>query len=361
MLQRAKSFMERHERRLSVGAFALGFLWDYLTLTRIDRLYDNVVLISYLAISLLAIIALSAYGTGRLRGAVGQRTVRTLRFLLPFAFGGLFSGFLIFYSQSGVALASAPFLLVLGAFFVGNELLKKHYERFIFQMTVFFVALFAYSALIIPVLLDRIGAGVFVISGITSLVVFFAVLHMVKRVAREEVERGRRTLVPIVAIVFVTFNLLYFNNMIPPVPLSLREIGVYHEVSRLRTGEYLVSYEKPRWYELGRETSKVFHSSSGEPIYALSSIYAPTGLSTSVVHRWSRYDEREDKFISVTAVPFIISGGRREGFRGYTLKENITEGTWRVDVETERGQTIGRLVFTVERAFLSPSLETKVR
>ena len=324
-----------------MGAFALGFVWDYLTLTRIDRLYDNVVLVSYLAISLVAIIALSAHGTGRLQGALGRRAVRTLRFLLPFAFGGLFSGFLIFYSQSGVALASAPFLLVLGAFFVGNELLKKHYERFIFQMTVFFVALFAYSALVIPILLDRIGAGVFIVSGIASLAIFFAVLRIVKRVAKEEVERGHRTLVPIVAIVFVTFNLLYFNNMIPPVPLSLREIGVYHDVSRLRTGEYLVSYEKPRWHELGRETSKVFHYTEGEPVYALSSIYAPTGLSTSVVHRWSRYDEEKNEFVSMNAVPFIISGGRREGFRGYTLKENISEGVWRVDVP--------------------PSLETEVR
>jgi len=187
------------------------------------------------------------------------------------------------------------------------------------------------------------------------------VLRIMKRVASEEVERGRRTLVPIVAIVFVTFNFLYFNNMIPPVPLSLREIGVYHEVSRLRTGEYLVSYEKPRWFELGRETSKFFHYAPDESIFALSSIYAPTGLSTSVVHRWSRYDEEKSRFISMNAVPFIISGGRREGFRGYTLKENITEGKWRVDVETARGQTIGRFVFVVERAFLPPSLETEVR
>lgn len=353
--------MGRHGRRLSIGAFLLGFFLDYLTLTRVDRLFDNLVLLSYLLLVLLGIVVTNAHVTGRIQGLFGKQSVETFRFLLPFSFGGLFSGLLVFYSKSGAILASAPFLLILVGFLVGNELLKKHYERFLFQLTVFYVALFAYTALVLPVLVESIGPSVFIMSGLLSLAFFALTIRVLRFVARDVVERSVRSLVPIVAIVFITFNILYFNGMIPPVPLSLTEAGVYHSVTRLRSGGYGLSYEEPHWWEFGYATAKTYRQSAGEPAYAWSSIYAPTGLSTAIVHRWYRYDEETRKFIDITAIPFVISGGRQEGFRGYSMKQNLTAGRWRVDVETERGQVIGRFFFTVELVSSPPALTQTLR
>lgn len=360
MLERARTFLERHEKRLSVSAFLLGFLIDSLTLTRIDRLFDNLVLVSYLLAAFAGIVILNAHGAGRFRRPLLERGVNLVRFLLPFAFGGLFSGFLIFYSRSGPVLASAPFLLVLALFFFGNELWKKHYERFIFQLTVFFVVLFAYAALVVPVLMGRIGAGIFLLSGLLSLGVFFLLFLLLKKVAPEEAAKGRRTLIPVIVIISIIFNFLYFNNMIPPIPLSIKEVGIYQSVSRTRSGEYVLTFEPPRWFEFGRATSKTVHW-SGRPLYAWSSVYAPTRFDTSVVHRWSKYDEDAGKWQSINAIPFTISGGRLEGFRGYSIKENVTLGKWRVDVETAQGQLIGRIVFTVEAAAILPPVVTETR
>lgn len=39
---------------------------------------------------------------------------------------------------------------------------------------------------------------------------------------------------------------------------------------------------------------------------------------------------------------------RNEGFRGFTKKENIFPGKWRVDIKTERDQVVGRVRFDVE-------------
>lgn len=361
MLERTKSFLERHERRLSISAFLGGFLWDSLTLTRIDRLYENLMLGAYLLIAFAGIVLLNAHGAGRLRGAVLLRGVRLIRFALPFAFGGLFSGFLIFYSRSGTVLASAPFLFALLVFFLGNELWKKHYERFTFQMSVFFVALFSYITLVVPVFVKHIGTGVFVGSGILALVVFFLLLRAISFVSREEVERSRRTLIPIIVIIFITFNFLYFNNMIPPIPLALKESGVYHSISRAKNGSYTLSYEHPTWYDLGRQTSKVFHRAPGEQVYAWSSIYAPTEFDTSVVHRWSRFDEATEAWVNEGAIPFSISGGRLEGFRGYSVKSNLKAGKWRVDVETPRGAVIGRMSFTIVDSNIAPLLTIETR
>jgi len=356
MLEHTKSFLAANEKRLSVLAFFVGFLWDTLTLTRVDRLYDNLVLLGYLVISFWSIVFINAHSTGRLPGNMFSRMERLARFMLPFAFGGLFSGFLIFYSRSGEVFSSAPFLLLLSVLFFGNELFRRHYQRFIFQMGIFFVTLFSYAALIIPVLSGRIGGFIFLISGLVSLLIFYVALRFLALVAREEVERSRYPLYTVVLIIFVTFNFLYFNNMIPPIPLSLKEIGIYHSIERTRTGEYAVTFEEAPWYAFGKKTSAVFHRSAGEGVYVWSSVYAPTRLDTEVLHRWSYFDEAEGEWVSSTVIGFPISGGRNEGYRGYSMKESVFPGKWRVDVETLRGQIIGRMVFRVEDAKEPPSL-----
>ena len=43
-----------------------------------------------------------------------------------------------------------------------------------------------------------------------------------------------------------------------------------------------------------------------------------------------------------------IAGGREGGYRGYTIKQRVMPGDWRVDVETPEGRIIGRVSFRVE-------------
>lgn len=348
MFERTKSLLERNEKRLSVLAFVGGFVWDSITLTRVDRLYDNLVLGSYLVIVFAAIVLLNGHGAGKFQGAIGRQGIRFARILLPFCFGGLFSGLLIFYLRSGEFLSSAPFLLILAGFLFGNELFRRHYQRFIFQMCVFLVTLVCYIALILPVISGRIGGLMFVLSTVIAVLIFFVALRAIRVVAKEEVERSRFALWSMVAIVLIAFNSLYFNNMIPPVPLSLEAIGLYHTITRERSGEYEGTYEPAPWYAFGQRTSSVYHRRGNEPIYAFSSVFAPTRLDTEVLHRWSYYDESTRAWVSSSVIGFPIFGGRDGGYRGYSIKENLAPGKWRVDVETLRGQIIGRLVFRVE-------------
>ena len=58
---------------------------------------------------------------------------------------------------------------------------------------------------------------------------------------------------------------------------------------------------------------------------------------------------------------FTLSGGRDEGYRGYSLTSNLAPGKWRVRMETERGQVMGRIGFTVEVVDDVPELNEERR
>ncbi|MNT64341.1 hypothetical protein D3C72_2022330 [compost metagenome] len=42
-----------------------------------------------------------------------------------------------------------------------------------------------------------------------------------------------------------------------------------------------------------------------------------------------------------------ITGGRKNGYRGFSTKANYTAGEWRISVETTDGREIGRIYFEV--------------
>lgn len=153
----------------------------------------------------------------------------------------------------------------------------------------------------------------------------------------------------VVAGICAAFTVLYFSHVIPPVPLSLKHIGVYHTLERVG-GVYAVSYEKPAWYVFWRHTDAAFTLSLSEGrAYCFSAIFAPGGLSTPVVHQWEKYDPTSGKWQQQSKYSFPINGGRDQGYRGWTAK-TLSAGKWRCDVETENGQLIGRLSFEAVEA-----------
>ena len=68
-----------------------------------------------------------------------------------FALGGLWSAFLVFYTRGAVLAASWPFLLVLAAIFIGNELFKKYHSQLVFTAVLYFFALFSYAIVTVPI------------------------------------------------------------------------------------------------------------------------------------------------------------------------------------------------------------------
>ncbi|HEY4511223.1 MAG TPA: DUF2914 domain-containing protein [Candidatus Paceibacterota bacterium] len=350
-----KIFFKKHERHLSPLAFLAGFILDNFTLTRVDALSNHLIFLSYLTVACASIILYQAKD-GERSGKLTGKVTPWLPLIIQFTFGGLFSGFLILYSRSASLVASWPFLLFLVLLFIGSEVFKHRYSRLPFQLSVLFLALLSYTTFLIPVLAGHIGADMFILSGVVSLVLTILVIMAVKKTAPSRFETGKKYIGGSITGLFILFNLLYFANLIPPLPLSIKDIGVYHYVA-WEEGKYHVEFEPAPWYAPWKKMSSNFHRTGTEAVYVLSSVFAPTRLNTTILHRWSYLDEDKGRWVPVTTISYPITGGSEKGYRGYSLKENVFPGTWRVDVITERGQVIGRIRFDIKNSSSAPTIK----
>lgn len=341
-----KQFFDKYERRIGLAFLVGGFIFDNLTLQRVDVLLDNLVLLSYLVVVAVSIVAIDLKI---------QKIAYAAPYAMQFAIGGLFSGFIVFYFRSAALTISWPFLLMLAVFFIGNEFLRKHYSLLAFRVGIFFIAAFSYFIFSLPVLFGRIGADLFVLSGIISLLAAAGLMYLIKKSNPEHAIKHYPLVITTVGAIYLVFNIFYFTNVIPPIPLALKEAGIYHRVERV-VGGYSALEEKRPWHDIFR---RKIHLVPGRPAYAYSAVFAPTRLESRIFHRWSYYDEKQNRWTEAGRIGFPIVGGRDGGYRGYSVKENVFPGRWRVDVITERGQVIGRMNFSAIEAKVAPELQTK--
>jgi hypothetical protein len=304
------------------------------------------VLFFYLTVSAVIITLINLIQTGRLR----QPWLLTITPMLPvvsqFALGGLFIAFLSLYSRSAAFSVTWIFVAALVVLLVANERFVRFYMRFSFQVSIFFTVLFSLLIFYLPLVFRTINPWMFIASGVASLVAIAVFLRIQAYFTPELVRENLTTIARSIAAIFLLFNVLYFTNAIPPLPLALKDAGVYHEVSRVG-GEYHLLAEEVPWYEIYVPHRTVFHKAPGGLVYVYTSIFAPSGLSATIFHEWQRYEPGSRSWITEQTVAFPIMGGREEGYRGYTFKENPVSGDWRVNVTMDYGQIIGRISFQI--------------
>lgn len=348
LLAKLKVIFEKHKEHWLTVAFLCGFVVDNLTLTRVDQLFDNVILATYVFLAMVSLVLVYAATAEKFPDRANIFIRKYAPLLTQYAFGGLLSGMLIFYGRSGSWFTSWPFLIIILGVIFGNETIKDRVRRLIFNLGILFFGIFSYVVLIVPVVTGAMGPWVFIGSGVIALLIMIVFIRILRLLVPRFIEIHLRPLAFTIGTVFAVFNILYFTNVIPPIPLSLKDVGIYHGVVRYESGDYLLTYEKPEWWEFYRKSDAQFHYTFGDNIFCFASVFAPTRLRTDIYHRWERYDEDTKKWVLHGRLTYPISGGRGEGFRGYTLIRNYEEGTWRCTVETARGQVLGSEKFTIE-------------
>lgn len=355
----------KYERPASTVSLIVGFSFDLIVAKRPDSVYDNLLLLAYLCIAATCIVVLNRRSS-RPRKVEGiarpEAEPLALLLVLQFCFGGLSSNLLVLYGHSGTVSGTALFIGILVALLVGNEFLRSRYDELRFNLAVYDILLLTYVTVAAPTFLfHAVGTWPFLGSiaiAAAAMAFFIFILSGSARLFRGKVGRGRIMQSSIiVAAVFVVFGALYFARLIPPVPLSLKAIGIYHSVVHDASG-YHASFEPAPWFEFWRDTSGTYHTEEGGNAYCFSSVFAPTGLTTPVVHEWDWYDKTSGAWVPQAKVAFPIAGGRSGGYYGYSIKALGEPGQWRCDVETKGGILIGRTTFTV--AFSpAPALQQK--
>ncbi len=341
-------------------AFVFGFLLDNITLNRVDQLFDNVVLALYVVLAMVSLLLLYGSAAEKIQGKLGDLSRRYSPLLVQFSFGGLLSGMLIFYGRSGSWSQAWPFMLIILLAIYGNETIRDRTSRLIYNLAILFIGLFLYTVLVIPVFTGLMGPWIFVGSGLLALLIMYWFIRALYKVVPRFITIHMRSIVFTIGAIFLSLNFLYFANIIPPIPLSLKDVGIYHSVVRLENGDYQVQYEEGRWFEPFKNSDDTYHPVSGDAVFCFAQVFAPTKLTTDIYHAWEYYDETTEQWVNHARISYSIAGGRGKGFRGYTRIKNYTDGKWRCSVETGRGQILGREVFKIDSQKAPRALETRI-
>lgn len=359
MVRKVLAWAQRNERHLGAAVFFAGFITDILTFVLLDISLVTIVFSVYLGLAALCIYLGHSLALWREETALWKRSVIVL---LPLAaqylIGNLLSGFLIFYTKSSVLGASWPFLILLLLIFIGNEWFRKYKDRVVFMAVLLFFTTYAYAIFALPLFTRSLGPWIFVGSTLLASGAFAIFLFLLTLSGRTRLAQSILPIIGSSAAIVILMSASYFSGLIPPIPLTLKDSGIYHDLT-VANGTYTLQAEETRpWYDLRPQE---IHIHAGEPLYAFAAVFAPIRFGTIVVHRWQRYDDAQGTWVTQSRVAFPISGGREDGYRGYSEISNTLPGEWRVRVETEYGQVIGQIRFSVVRAATNPILHQEIR
>lgn len=342
-----RNFVRKHSKYAPILFFIGGFIFDTLTLGRIDRTYDLTVLCLHMTSLSITLYLYNLVDDGKWKNTFLERYEEYLPLAIQFFFGGLSSAYVIYFSRSVSLSKSASFFIILVLLLIANEFLKKRISNKYLQFGVYYFISFTFFTFMIPVFLKELNTTVFLISGAVSLVstlILLIFIYSKSPSTRKEIKLGK--MITIILTLYGIINLFYFLRLIPPVPLALDKGIVAHEIV-LNNGNYEVTYETEKSFVFWRKHNLNYSYSPDQRVYIFSSIFAPTDLKKSIFHRWRRYNNKTEEWENVEDIGYDITGGRDGGFRGYTYKTNVTPGEWEVQVLTEEEQILGVIGFNI--------------
>ena len=334
--------------------FFSGVAYDTFTLTRIDRLQDNLILLLYLVTLGFLIVLTGRLGVAAVEpAAIEPQGSSFARFLIKarpyypramqFLLGGLFSAYAIFYSRSATLTRTGIFLGVLVLLLMANEFLRDRLSNLRLLLALYALASFSFFTFFLPVMVGTIGTWVFLLGAALSVGV---TLRVVQLIYQRNPERSQKEAVlvggPAIALIGLLVG-FYFLNWIPPVPLSMKFGGMYREVQK-QDDRFVLSFDR-EWYQVWKRSQNPFPAD--EPVYCFTAVFAPVDLNTTVYHHWYFRPNDGKPFTHADKIPIKIAGGREGGYRAYTFKQRLDPGDWRVDVETEDGRVVGRVSVVV--------------
>jgi hypothetical protein len=347
-----KRYYERNERRVDIAFFVGGFLFDIVTLGRIDSWVSIVQQTIYLA-AIATILLQMFFDEGKpprlleAMPAVKRWYYQYRAAAVHFLLGALLSLYTLFFFKSSSLLVSFAFLVFLVLVLLLNESKRFKAAGLSFKFVLLSVCLLSFAAIVVPVAIGSIGMIVFLLSMLVGTVPVALIDRRIRMHAPGRMQQARRQIVRPFALVLIGFLTLYLFRLIPPVPLSIPFIGVYHGVERSEAG-YRLSHERPAW-RFWQHGDQRFKAQPGDKIYVFFRIFSPARFSDEVTMRWY-WKPKESGWKLQDSIPIAIVGGRAQGFRGYGVKSNYQPGDWKVQVETTDGREIGRVYFDVEAA-----------
>jgi len=352
-LQRLRLYYTQHEGRVAALFFAGGFLFDSVAVGRVDSLHMVIQQAVYLAIVTAVLTQMFLVPDDPpLESLAGARRLyyRHRLAILSFFLGTLLNLYTIFFFKSSSLVVSFSFLLVMIALLALNEFGPFKRLGIAFKFALLSLCGLSFCATVVPVAAGQIGVVVFLASMAVGCLPMLALASWIRRRAPERYPAARNQMLVPFGLMLIVFLGAYLLRIIPPVPLSIPFIGVYHSVERTQD-EYRLSHERPAW-RVWHNGDQDFLAQPGDRVFVFFRVFSPTRFADEVRMLW--FHRETPGWVPQDTIPIRITGGRAEGFRGYGFKSKYQPGDWKVQIETTDGREIGRIYFTLETAATSP-------
>jgi hypothetical protein len=346
-VQLAKSYYEKNQKYCDIGVFLAGFFFDIFTLSGVDDLFNVSQQIIYL-------IILGIFLTLEIReevlGAVySERWKKVWKYkvlIIHFLLGSLLSLYTIFFFKSASFLASFLFIGIIIGLLVLNELPFVQNLGLSLRTVLFSLCVGSFLAIHLPLIFGFVGWVPFLLSMILGLLITYGMFWVLqKNKLPEQIRRLKSSFLIPAIVTFVMYTNMYGLGLVPPVPLSLKYIGIYHSVQK-DGADFVLKYNRP-WWKFWQNGAQTFLAKPNDQIIAFVKVFSPTSIKDQIRINWF-FDDPKQGWIKWDSIPLNISGGREAGFRGYGLKSNYQAGDWKVIVSTSDDREIGRISFTVE-------------
>ncbi len=305
-----------------LGGFVGGFVFDELTLGRQIQLIDFILLSAYALVATAALIINSRRWFERGRDV--------LTFVCQFALGALFSALVVLYFKSAGGVLPTLFVLGLFGAMVANEFLHKRDNLKTVVWAIYAISIVMWLNFLLPHVLKSVQPAWFYVSSGTGLGLVVG--------AHRLAGLSRRSLAAPVAGVGLLIG-LYVFGLVPPVPLVL-ESGIVC-TDFVKSGKSYECQADPQGSiaEFLGMTPTVTRQDK-DAVYVLSSVSAPGEANVDLEHRWYQYVDGSWKARDV--MHFTMTGGRKDGWRFWSRKRNISVGRWRVETALKGGGVVSR-------------------
>lgn len=318
--------------------FVLGFMVDILTYKRIYSTRGLIQQGLYLGLLGILLVIEIKKECGLLKFSKEKdKYWKYHDLIVHFLFGSLLSLYTIFFYTSASALTSFLYILILGGLMLANEVDKIRKVGISLRVTLFTICTLSFFSFLYPITMGRMGDTPFWL-GVLSVIFIFIIIWILSLRGLSQIKN--KVIAPSLLMIFL-FIFAYYTSLIPPVPIAIKKIGVFHEMEK-KDGKYIGKTTPSGWSFLRK---KEFHARTGDKITVLLSIFSPMNFQDLIHLKWFR--NSQDGWILEDNIPLQIVGGREEGFRGFATKKYFKEGEWRICVETTEASEVGRIEFRV--------------
>jgi len=354
--QRLRLYYEKNEGQIAILSFICGFFFDVVTVERVDSWYtigqQGIYLVLIMTVLMQMFLEQGRPPLDLSSLPAIKRWYHEYRSaVIHFFLGTLLNIYTIFFFKSSSLLVSASFMAFLVFLLIANESKRFKSMGLAFKFGLLSLCGLSFFAYVTPIFAGSIGPGVFLASMAIGFLPFAGAVGWVRATAPPLFPRARRQILVPLGCVLVGFLVFYALRLIPPVPLSIRFIGVYHAVEKAED-LYRLSHERPFW-RFWQNGDQDFIAQPGDRVYVFFRIFSPTRFSDQVLMRWY-WKDGERGWIRQDSIPIKIVGGREQGFRGYGFKSNYQPGQWKVQIETTDAREIGRVYFDLELGSEAP-------